>query len=107
MSTCSDWIEARTPAPPADLEQEVLRDVEDVARGLPLPAALAEAGVQALRDAIEIGDERSAAWRLLAADALLTYAIEAAAEQGLDSVDAVVETWSPAMLSRALDGELT
>lgn len=85
----------------------MLRDLELVERGLALPVALAEAGLRALREAIEVGDERTAAWRLLSADALLTFAIEAAAEQGLDSVDAVVETWSPAMLSRALDGELT
>jgi hypothetical protein len=48
--------------------------------------------VRCLGKALEIGSERAAASPLLAADALLTYAVEAAAESGasLDGLSANV-----------------
>lgn len=99
-TTPSAWLAAREPAPPTALAAALERAVEPVAGVTPVAAALAEAGVRALRDAIALGDDRAAAYALLTADALLTYAVEAAVEQGMDSVDAVLETWGPESLGR-------
>jgi hypothetical protein len=55
-------------------------------------AGLVAGAVRCLGEALEIGSERAAASPLLAADALLTYAVEAAAESGapLDRLSADV-----------------
>jgi hypothetical protein len=54
-----------------------------------IPEALAGAAFSCLRAALAGGADRSAAWDLLAADALLTYACEAAAERGPDGLSAL------------------
>jgi hypothetical protein len=97
------WLAAREPVPPAALAAALERAVEPFAGVAPLAAALAEAGVRALREAIALGDDRAAAYALLTADALFTYAVEAAAEQGMESVSAVLETWGPASLGRVVE----
>ncbi len=52
-----------------------------------VPDQLARAGLSALARVIRSRPDRSAAIELLAADALLTYACEAAAEAGPDALD--------------------
>ena len=76
----SDWLASRTPSPPSQLSARLAELVgdrssaaDDIARGL--------IGV-AKHTLSSIGDDRSAALDLLAADALITYAIEAAVETG-------------------------
>ena len=59
---------------------------------------LAEAGLHALAIALEKCDERTAAPDLLAADALLTYAMEAAGEVGGEALDAIAEAYGGARL---------
>jgi len=47
-----------------------------------------------------LGDARAAAYELLVADALLTYAIECAAESGLGALQALLEAWGPGAIAR-------
>lgn len=90
MTRVRAWLESREPAPPLELVEWLT--VPD--RHLPLVDHLAEAGMDALlRAEARPGRDREAAFQLLAADALLTYACEAAAEQ--DDVEGA--------LSRVLD----
>jgi len=81
--TISDWLDSRTPVPPEllaarvrELLGETLRRPAAEAHGCCLEAV--DALLISLRDDPEAGRER--ALDLLAADALVTYAFEAAAE---------------------------
>lgn len=77
MSALIEWLDAREPAPPLELQEWLA--VPD--HGLTVPEALVEGGVEALERAAERpGRDREAAFSLLAADALLTYACEAVAD---------------------------
>jgi hypothetical protein len=65
--------------------------------------ALADAARICLRDAVVTGDERGAALHLLAGDALLTYACDAAAVDGdIDKLRELARSWSPARLANLL-----
>lgn len=94
MSTIDDailWLAAREPAVPAPLLEHtitVLRSAEIAEASL--PELLARCGMTALERAVKIGDDRAGAADLLAADALLTWACEAAAEQGDDALECLV-----------------
>lgn len=55
---------------------------------------LAEAGLAGLQKVVAGPGSRSSANQLLSADALLTYAIEAAAEQGMEPLDALLDSLS-------------
>ena len=73
-----DWLASRTPAPPSELSarlNEVVGDSSAIADELPY--ALLKCGLELLSN---IGEDRAAAPDLLAADALITYAMEAAAD---------------------------
>ena len=63
---------------------------------------LAEAGVARLRTVLEAPGEREAALDLLCADALLTYAMEAAAEAGPEALDAIARGFDPERLAQLL-----
>ena len=76
-----DWIRARQPAPPVSLRARV----EALAAGASLRAppadALVEVAEVAMRDLLRAGCEtRERALELLAIDAIVTYAFEAAAD---------------------------
>ncbi|HZI99404.1 MAG TPA: hypothetical protein VFD22_01995 [Gemmatimonadaceae bacterium] len=74
----SDWLASRTPAPPSELSARLNEVVGDSsATDNELPYALLKCGLEILSN---IGEDRTAAPDLLAADALITYAMEAAAE---------------------------
>jgi hypothetical protein len=91
------WLETREPRPPAELLTCMRRIVEEqTAAGTPtddLTTILAEAALRAFAIAVEHCDDRAAATDLLAADALLTYAMEAAAGIGGETVDAVARAY--------------
>ena len=75
-----DWLEARAGAAPLSL-----RNAMDTAlaagRGEgSVAAVLCDAAMHALESALQAGDDRAAALHLLAADALLTAACEAAVD---------------------------
>lgn len=77
MNAVVSWLDEREPAPPLELREWLMVPDE----GLDLVDALARAGSGALEEAVRRpGRDRDAAFYLLAADALLTYACEAAAD---------------------------
>lgn len=91
-----EWLDARTPPPPPELRArlaDALRPAET------LPGALADGALACLEAALARGGDRAAALDLLAADALLTYALEAAAEAGADALTAVAGAYGPARLA--------
>ena len=79
-----EWLASRTPPPQPRLAARLdaaLRDVGDSQEQI--PQSLVEAACAVLHDTLEqsnIGRNGTAALDLLAADALITYAVEAAAE---------------------------
>lgn len=78
----ADWLASREPSPPQLLAQmlgDIVHDERCDSRNL--PEALMTHAATLLSD---IGDDRAAAIHLLAADALITYAMEAAAESNAD-----------------------
>ncbi|MBM4182630.1 MAG: hypothetical protein FJ207_00225 [Gemmatimonadetes bacterium] len=77
MTSLAAWMEARRPPPPADLAERVHIAGVDVAPHV----ALADEGRARLAAArARPGRVRESAFRLLEADALFTYACEAALE---------------------------
>ncbi|HEX6938366.1 MAG TPA: hypothetical protein VF158_03065 [Longimicrobiales bacterium] len=112
------WLEARRPEPPPGLRDRMLEAVRavggppradgrdgaaaperrpaSVPEGVPSVAALlGEAALDRLRVVLAAPSGRDAALDLLAADALLTYACEAAAEAGPEALDATARVYGP------------
>lgn len=82
-SSAWEWLETREPDVPESLRDRMrnaVQDVDDAAAETPKRLALA--AIACLRAALAAGDDRAAALDLLAADALLTHASEAAVEAG-------------------------
>lgn len=81
------WLAPRLRDMPSDLAQDLMRLLE----GVPAehmadpPRALATAALAGLEEVVRGSGRRVEALRLLAADAALTYAFEAAAENGTAS----------------------
>ncbi len=74
-----DWLRGRDPAVPAVFLSLLLPGESRAFAG---PESLEEPGAEAIAEALAApGRNRAAAFRLLAGDALLTYACEAAAEE--------------------------
>lgn len=71
----------------------------------PLYDRLAAAGLAALQDVVGRPSERGTATTLLAADALLTYACEAAAEAGPDALDRLTASLDFARFSHLIEDE--
>ncbi len=78
-----DWLADRTPAPPRALADRLASIVgeESCANPGEIPSRLVIRAEQLIRN---LGHDRSAAGDLLAADALVTYALEAAADECAD-----------------------
>ena len=78
MTTLREWLAKRKPEPPAQLSARLAEIVgEEGFDGAASANVLIERGIQTLRSALS---DRDGAVDLLAADALITYAMEAAAE---------------------------
>lgn len=72
-----EWLSSRTPAPPAHLADRLVELVGRDALDAPASAnVLLDRGIETLRSALS---DRDGALDLLAADALITYSMEAAA----------------------------
>jgi len=84
------WLDTRRPAPPAALRAQIERAVTDSAA--PLPDHLADVG-RALLGGVASRPQggRELALDLLAADAFITYAFEAQAEQDVGAVARLAE----------------
>lgn len=95
MTGPAAWLAERSPGMPVELMQAVVEALADggvaEAEGSRIADRLAAAGLAALARSIR-GTERSTATDLLAADALLTYACEAAAEAGPAELDRLTAT---------------
>ncbi len=78
MNTLREWLASRQPEPPAQLAERLSEIVGDEAfNGASSASVLLERGIQTLRSALS---DRDGAIDLLAADALITYAMEVAAD---------------------------
>lgn len=90
MSTVYAWLDERRPVAPAQLLARVRRALPDDGAASDtypdIQTSLGDAAVSSLARALEGGSAREAGLDLLAADALLTYGCEAAAEQGVSAV---------------------
>lgn len=107
MTDHRGWLRARRPDPPEPVRDAVLKAVEQFdAGGVGVPERLARTGLAVLADLVAGPSRREHAAELLAADALLTYACEAAAEEGGDALDAVLTLLRPASFEALLDGEV-
>lgn len=111
MTDLLRWLESRRPAAPPSL-RVAMREV--VERADPGPGSLhdrlAIAGLDAVRRVVAEPSTRDHALELLAADALITYACEAAleAEDGAgDTIDILTRKLDPARFAGLLpeDGE--
>lgn len=90
------WLDARRPRPPDELMRRMRTALAAVPDGgEPLPERLADAALDRLRTVLRSPADRSSAPELLAADALLTYAAEAAAEAGPAALDALLRSHGP------------
>lgn len=78
MNTLRDWLASRKPEPPPQLAGRLAEIVGDEAfNGASTADVLIGRGIETLRSALS---DRDGALDLLAADALITYAMEAAAD---------------------------
>lgn len=90
--TLAAWLDGREPPAPAPLRSAVRELVAGVDPSASLTDRLAAAALMALETVVSRPSDRSAARSLLAADALLTYACEAAAEAGPDELDRLTKS---------------
>lgn len=92
------WLDARESPPPPELRAHIARALEGV-RAETVPGALAEAALACLQTTLAAPQARETAPDLLTADALLTYALEAAAELGASTLREIVELYGPGALA--------
>ena len=98
MSAAVAWLDARCAEVPAGLLDRVREAVLASAQTLsadrePVSQVLMDAAVSCMNAALQQGPQREAAVDLLAADALLTWACEAAVDEGAGRLGALaVET---------------
>ena len=90
MSDAQRWLDARPRPLPSPLREAVRVAVERTSAGTDLPSRLAMAALDLLRSVARGPTDRRVALDLLAADALLTAACEAAAERGPQDVARLV-----------------
>ena len=83
------WLDARERPAPVSVRTVVDGLVAGTDPAQPLHERFAAAAIDALETVIRGPSDRTSASTLLAADALLTYACEAAAETGLDRLEAL------------------
>jgi hypothetical protein len=89
--TLSDWLDRHTSQAPAALRDRV-KEFALLAPGGSLAATLASAGHAALARVLSHSGDRSAALDLLAADALITLALQAQAEDAPDRLEEFATT---------------
>jgi hypothetical protein len=102
VRAAEDWIRKRLDgAPPALLEKMVAALPE---RADDVAGALAAGALRLYEQVLGSGSGREVALPLLAADALMTHALEARAEADIDSVAGFAAEWGAAGRIRALAG---
>lgn len=110
VAAAISWLEGREQAPPPALRERMREALRSAAAGGgegadgPVEELLARGAFECLAAALAEAHDRSGALHLLAADALLTYAFEAAAERGPEAVMALAERRGAARLALLLAG---
>ncbi|HEX6132977.1 MAG TPA: hypothetical protein VFZ24_03275 [Longimicrobiales bacterium] len=99
------WLSARAGAVPPSLEARMETAIDRVLEYDTIHEMLADAARICLREALADPDSRAAALSLLAADALVTYACEAAAQGDGAALRELAQAWSPERLAYLIDGE--
>jgi len=107
VETALTWVRARTPAPPPQLADDVAHALaalprETIEKSVHLPELFAAAALDQLQHAARIGTDRAAAYALLTSDALFTYAFEAAAELGIESLERIAAVLNPSTFAELL-----
>ncbi len=99
------WLDARPEPAPPELRERMAEALAGVTAGT-VPGALAEGALSCLQATMAAPQERATALDLLAADALLTYALEAAAEIGAAAIKEMTAAYGPDALAGMLpEGE--
>ena len=93
MSEAARWLETRIADAPAPLRARMLNALVATDTDDDVATQLAQAAMTCLSASLHNTNERACAHDLLAADALLTHACEAAAEQGSDALIRFAESW--------------
>jgi hypothetical protein len=93
MNDATNWLAQRVVDAPAQLRARMLTALGTVSDSVPLHERLALAACDCLTRALRDSVSRDSALELLAADALLTHACEAAAELGSDTLTAFAAAW--------------
>lgn len=94
MSAATSWLSQRLVDAPEQLRARMLAALDSALDSLPLHERLALAACDCLMRALRDHASRDSALELLAADALLTHACEAAAEVGSDTLTTFTAAWS-------------
>jgi hypothetical protein len=89
--TAEDWLRARLPAAPESLLEMMIGALEPET-GM-ISETLARAAMSLYAEVVALDGGRDAALPLLAADALLTHAFQARAEEDPDGLEAFAERW--------------
>jgi hypothetical protein len=90
------WLRARQPAPPERLARRMQAALAEIDVGGDVVRSLGDAAFVCLEASLAAGPGRAAALDLLAADALLTYAWEAAADGGVPGLERFAADCGPA-----------
>lgn len=99
------WLDARPEPAPPEVRQRMAEALAGVLAGT-VPGALAEGALACLQATIAAPQHRATALDLLAADALLTYALEAAAEISAAALREMTQAYGPNALASLLpEGE--
>lgn len=97
------WLEPRIADAPESLRAQMLNAVQETSPDAELPDLLANAAMLCLRRSLRAPADRASALDLLAADALLTHACEAAAENGVDALLAFTKSWDTTRFQTLLE----
>ena len=105
MSEVSNWLSERITNAPDPLRERMLEALAEVNGGATICGQLADASAICLRNAMAEQALRVCAIGLLAADALMTHACEAAAEAGGDELAAFSAAWSAERFEQLLHAD--
>jgi len=102
VTAVAEWLAARSPASPERLAARMRRALDDTAAGGEPFDTLAIAAFRCLEQALHARTRDDAALDLLAADGLLTYAWEAAAEAGSATLRRFAAAYPPERFATVL-----
>ncbi|HUP89499.1 MAG TPA: hypothetical protein VM100_09115 [Longimicrobiales bacterium] len=94
MIDAASWLASRIEQAPVSLRSRMLEAIAQTSERT-VHDALSAAAVICLKEAMREPAQRSSAHHLLAADALLTHACEAAAEAGGETLRQFTDKWNP------------